>query len=178
MKWVTWGQKWQSEKSPSLHRLKELGVLSEEEFEQRKQQILDSKPVSKLIWVLPLAALVLSGAGYGGYAYKQQYDAEKRRQQEAALPIPMVTYKKETKLMWEWTSGYNYSREYVWGYWTDNSAQVSQACGLQQATTVAYEESRGWKIISSNPADKNVQGGRCKGRDIMLEREIPAVTFS
>lgn len=161
-----------------LHRLKELGVLSDDEFEERKAKILSTKPVNKLVWILPVAALVLGGAGYGGYTYKQKLDAEQRRQQEAALPIPMVVYKKETKLMWEWTSGYTFSRQYVWGFLTDNSAQVSQACGLQQPTTVAYEESRGWKIASSNPADKNVEGGTCKGRDIMLEREIPAVTFS
>jgi hypothetical protein len=161
-----------------LLRLKELGVLSDEEFEQRKQLILDAKPVSKLVWALPVAAILLSGVAFGGYTYKQRYDAEKRRQQEAALPIPMVTYKTQTKLMWEWTSGYTFSRQQYGFYVTDNSAEVARACGMQQSTNVTYEESRGWKIVSSNPADKNVQGGSCKGRDIMLEREMPSVTFS
>ena len=155
-----------------LHKLKELGVLDEQEFEARKQHIVSAKPLNKWFLIAPLL-LTMGGAGvYGGLMYKAKLDADKRKQQELALPIPMITYKKETKLIWESTSGYTYTN---YGYY-NNSAEVSQAC-TNANTYVAGEEANGWKIASSNPADKNVTGGTCKGRDIMLEREMPSITI-
>ncbi len=155
-----------------LHKLKELGVLDEAQFEERKQLILESKPISKWLFIVPVLAVLGAGGVYGGITYKAHVDAEKRKQQEAELPIPMVSYKKETKVVWEWTQGYTYTNN----YWTNNSAQVAQACGYAN-TLVANEEENGWKITSSNPADKNVDGGTCKGRDIMLEREAAVITM-
>ncbi len=157
-----------------LLKLKELGVLGEHEFERQKQEIINAKPISRIVYVAPLAVLLLAAAGYGLFKHNEAADADRKKQQEAELPIPMVSYKKETKLMWEWTQGYTYTN---WGWGGNNSAAVSQACSSQGASIYAEEE-RGWKIISSNPADKNVQGGTCKGRDIMLEREIPTINIS
>jgi len=155
-----------------LHKLKELGVLDDQEFEERKQRIVAAKPLNKWLLITPLLLIIAAAGGYGGLMYKAKLDIDKRKQQEAALPIPMVTYKKETKLVWESTSGYTYTN---YGYY-NNSAEVSQACTIAN-TDVASEEANGWKIASSNPADKNVTGGTCKGRDIMLEREMPSITI-
>lgn len=159
-----------------LLKMKELGVLSEEDFNQRKQAIIDAKSISPLVYVIPLVVVLVSAVGFGAFKYNQTANDEQRKLQEAELPIPMVSYKKENKLVWEWTSGYTYTN--FGGFWGgNNSAEVSQACRNESAS-VSLEESNGWKIVSSNPADKNVQGGSCKGRDIMIERESPSVIIS
>jgi|LauGreDrversion4_2_1035121.scaffolds.fasta_scaffold924682_1 hypothetical protein len=160
-----------------LHKLKELGVLDEAQFEERKKLILEAKPVSKWLFIVPALAILGAGGAYGGVTYKAHLDAEKRKQQEAELPIPMVSYKKETKVVWEFTVGSNAtpSYNYFYGY-TDNSAAVSQACAYAN-TDIAREEANGWKIKSFNPAEKYVTNGTCKGRDVMLEREAAVITM-
>lgn len=79
----------------------------------------------------------------------------------------------EQKIIWEWTVGSNAEVGYVDG--RNNKDVVAELCDAKSEKLVNYTGD-GWRIISASPADRIVSNGTCKGREVIIEKNIQVET--
>jgi hypothetical protein len=87
---------------------------------------------------------------------KDQLEAAKKR---------LLSDSTQQIQVWESTGGYSF-RNYPY----NNSMQVGEACKNKSAN-ISDLSSQGFKISSQSPADQNVQGGTCQGRDLLMVQD-------
>lgn len=67
----------------------------------------------------------------------------------------------ETKVAWEYAYGFRHE--------SYNSDSVNRQCS-EISSNIDYDIKMGWKITSSSPVERAVNGGTCFGREIVFRR--------
>ena len=82
---------------------------------------------------------------------------------------------KEKKIIWEFSGGYTYTTSdsvdrFDTHIHKSTATSVEAGCSELESHSIDEYIKNGWHISNIRDADKNVDGGSCRGREALLDR--------